>query len=193
MRFHIVSWNVNGLHMNGIHGPRKLLLRQELISHFPGGIDVLLAQEHKLSLDHSHRCGKLLPGVSHTFWVLAIGDMSRSGGVCISIGRQFISHIQHHGILIPGRALWVSLLIDGGSYGLLSIYAPTDARAWSLFWDSLAQSLPCMDSWIVGGDFNNVELPSDVSFEGTPRISSIAPCERENWDRFMLAILGEDV
>ena len=93
MRLQIVSWNLNGLHMNGIHGPRKLLLRQELISHFPGEVDVFLAQEHKLSLAHSHRCGKLLPGTSHTFWEPAIGDMSRSGGVCISIGRRYISHI----------------------------------------------------------------------------------------------------
>ena len=76
MRFQIVSWNVNGLHMHGIHGPRKLLLRQELISHFPSGVDILLSQEHKLSLDHAHRCGKLLPGASHTFWEPATGDMS---------------------------------------------------------------------------------------------------------------------
>ena len=93
MRLHIVSWNVNGLHMNGIHGPRKLLLRQELSSHFPGDVDVLFAQEHKLSLVHSHRCGKFLTGTSHTFWEPAIGEMSRSGGVCISIGRRYIPHI----------------------------------------------------------------------------------------------------
>ena len=74
MRLHIVSWNVNGLHMNGIHGPRKLLLRQELSSHFLGDVDVLFAQEHKLSMVHSHRCGKLLPGASHTFWEPAIGE-----------------------------------------------------------------------------------------------------------------------
>ena len=93
MRLHIVSWNVNGLHMNGIQGPRKLFFRQELSSHFPADVDVVFAQEQKLSLVHSHRCGKLLPGASHTFWDLANGEMSRSGGVCISIGRRYISHI----------------------------------------------------------------------------------------------------
>ena len=47
-----------------------------------------------------------------------------------------------------------------------------------------------MDTWSVGGDFNNIELPSDVRINGVPRILSIAPCERENWDRFLLSIRG---
>ena len=65
-------------------------------------------------------------------------------------------------------------------------------HARSVFWDSLSQGFPSMDTWIVGGDFNNVELPSDVEVEGIPRVSSIAPCERENWNRFLLAIHGSN-
>ena len=58
---------------------------------------------------------------------------------------HYVSHVQHHGTLVPGRALCVSLLIDGRSIGFLSIYAPTEACARSHFWESLLQSLPCMD------------------------------------------------
>ena len=49
MRLHVISWNVNGLHMTGVHGPKKLLMRQDLHRHMVGEIDVLLVQEHKLS------------------------------------------------------------------------------------------------------------------------------------------------
>ena len=52
---HIISWNVNGLHMKGAHGPWKLLFREELNSHFFGDVDDVLAQEHKLSHAHPHR------------------------------------------------------------------------------------------------------------------------------------------
>ena len=83
-------------------------------------------------------------------------------------------------------------LIDDRSFGFLSVYAPTESHARSAFWDAISQNLPSMDTWIVGGDFNNIELPSDVRIDGVPRISSIAPCERENWDRFLLAIRGSD-
>ena len=53
---------------------------------------------------------------------------------------------------LPGRAIWVSLLIDGRSFGFLSVYAPTESHAKSVFWDAISQNLPSMDTWIVGGD-----------------------------------------
>ena len=45
MDLHIITWNTNGL-----HGARKLLLRQELHKYVVGEVDVLFVQEHKLSL-----------------------------------------------------------------------------------------------------------------------------------------------
>lgn len=58
--------------------------------------------------------------------------------------------------------MWVSLLIDGRLIGLLSIYDPMEAHARSIFWESLARTLPCLGTWIASVDFNNVELPYDV-------------------------------
>ncbi|MCO5570854.1 hypothetical protein L7F22_024582 [Adiantum nelumboides] len=48
--------------------------------------------------------------------------------------------------------------IDGG---ILSIYALTTAAERSWYWDQIVDVLPSVDSWIVGGDFNNVETFED--------------------------------
>ena len=65
------------------------------------------------------------------------------------------------GTLVPGRALWVGLNIEGSRIGILNIYAPTNLRQRAAFWSSLTDALPEVDSWIVGGDFNNLEALED--------------------------------
>ena len=168
MRLHVVSWNVNGLHMTGVHGPRKLLMRQDLHKHVVGEIDVLLVQEHKLSFAHAHSSGKLLTGASRTFWDPATGNMFRSGGVCISIAQRWMNHIQGHGTIVFGRAIWVSVIVEDRLLGFMSVYAPTEARARAVFWHDIFSALPQVDSWIIGGDFNNIENASDVRAVSSP-------------------------
>ena len=129
-------------------------------------MDVLLLQKHKLLASQTSKCGKVLTRRSHTYWEPSIGEQGRSGGVCTSIGAPLVQHVFGFGTLIPGRALWVGLSIEGSRIGILNIYAPTDLRRRATFWSSLTALLPEMDSWIVGGDFNNLETLEDQQGRG---------------------------
>ena len=91
-----------------------------------GQVDVLLLQEHKLSASQTSRCEKVLLGHSHTYWEPSIGEQGRSGGVSTSIGAPLLQHVCGHGTLVPRRALWVGLDIEGSRIGILNIYAPID-------------------------------------------------------------------
>jgi hypothetical protein len=45
---------------------------------------------------------------------------------------------------------------------LINIYAPNQASARAQFWDTLVSILPeSIEHWIVGGDFNMLEVPTD--------------------------------
>mgnify|MGYP002774994443 FL=1 len=47
-------------------------------------------------------------------------------------------------------------------WGLVNIYAPNQASNRAIFWDTMAEKLPdCVTNWIVCGDFNMLEQPSD--------------------------------
>ncbi|MCO5592274.1 hypothetical protein L7F22_046273 [Adiantum nelumboides] len=179
MDLHIISWNVNGMHFTSSSGPRKLRLHKEITTHVSRRVDILLVQEHKLSYAHTQRCGKLLPGASHTFWEPVVGEHLNSGGVCISVGSRWLDRVIDHGTLVAGRAMWISLQCDASIVGILCIYAPTTAAQRSWFWDHIVDVLPFVDSWIVGGDFNNVETFEDWCAAQPPALPHIARCERD--------------
>ncbi|MCO5569045.1 hypothetical protein L7F22_022751 [Adiantum nelumboides] len=141
---------------------------------------------------HTQRCGKLLPGGSHTFWEPAVGDHLSSGGVCISVGSRWLPRVIDHGTLVAGRAVWISLQYDASVVGILCIYAPTTAAERSWFWDQIVHVLPPVDSWIVGGDFNNVETFEDWRAAQPPTLPHIARCERDAWDFVYAAELVEE-
>ena len=48
-----------------------------------------------------------------------------------------------------------------------------------------------MDSWIVGGDFNNLETMEDQQGRGLEFVG-IAQVEQSAWDSFLFAIGGRD-
>ena len=93
-------------------------------------------------------------------------------------------------LLYQDRALWISLQMDDHVLGVLSVYAPTVARQGADFWAQIIDVLPSVDSWIVGGDFNNVECIDDlrISVGQQPRVTSIAPSERDDWDGFLFSL-----
>ena len=180
------------MHFTSASGARKLHLRREFRSHVDRPVDVLLVQEHKLAFAHTQRCGKLLEGDSHTFWEPAIGDRLSSGGVCIFVVPRWLSSVRGHGTLVAGRAMWVSLQVADALVGILCVYVPTTAseRAW--FWGQIVDVLPIVDSWIVGGDFNNVETFEDWCAASPPALPRIARSERDAWDLFLFALVGAD-
>ena len=59
--------------------------------------------------------------------------------------------------------------MEGSKIGFLNIYAPTDlrrSRRRATFWRTLTYTVPEMDSWIVGGDFDNLETMEDQQGKG---------------------------
>ncbi|MCO5614189.1 hypothetical protein L7F22_068470 [Adiantum nelumboides] len=122
-----------------------------------------------------------------TFWEPASGQHSGSCGVCISVSPRLLSSVTHHDTLIAGRALFVAIDIDGTLVGFLTVYAPNSPRDRARFWSQLTDFLPIVDTWIVGGDFNNIESDSDWCSENRSVLSSISLQEQEEWDRFFLA------
>ena len=63
--------------------------------------------------------------------------------------------------------------IEAFKVGVLNIYAPTDLQQRASFWQTLAGLVPEVDSWIVGGDFNNLEMLEDHQDTG-PEFIGIA-------------------
>ncbi|MCO5596732.1 hypothetical protein L7F22_050800 [Adiantum nelumboides] len=108
-------------------------------------------------------------------------------GVCISIGPRLLSSIRHHGTLVAGRALYVAIDIVGTLVGFLSVYAHNTRRVRATFWSQLTDEFPIVDTWIIGGDFNNIESDTDCCAQTRPVLSSISPHEQEEWDRSLLA------
>ncbi|MCO5554186.1 hypothetical protein L7F22_007712 [Adiantum nelumboides] len=88
--------------------------------------------------------------------------------------------------------MWISLQCDASTGGILCIYAPTTVVERSWFWDQIVDVLPSVDSWNVGGDFNNVETFEDWRAAQPPALPHIARCKRDAWERFLFALAGVD-
>ena len=97
--------------------------------------------------------------------------------MCTCISASISQSVFGHGLLIPDRALWVVLELEGSRIGVLNIYAPTDLRCRATFWRTLIELLPDMDSWIVRGDFNNLKTMEDQQGRG-PEFVGIAQAEQ---------------
>ena len=72
------------------------------------------------------------------------------------------------------------------------VYVPTIAseRAW--FLRQIVDVLPIVDSWIVGGDFNNVQTFEDWCAASPLALPRIARSEQDAWDLFFFALAGAD-
>ncbi|MCO5608602.1 hypothetical protein L7F22_062815 [Adiantum nelumboides] len=157
MDIHVMTWNTNGLQSSRTRGSRRRLLRKDLQKSVVGDIDILMIQEHKIA----HPFGNLMTVGYQTFWEPASMQHSGSCGVCISVRPRLLFSVRLHGTLVTGRALYVAIDIDGTLVGFLTVYAPNSPRDRARFWSQLTDALPIVDTWIVRGDFNNIESDSD--------------------------------
>lgn len=114
--------------------------------------------------------------------------MSRSGGVAISIGLHWVSCVRDHGNLIDGHCIWVLMQIHDQLVGFLCVYAPIDVRLRVDLWQEIVDVLPSVDSWIVGGDFNNLEAPLDYHDDIPPHLRGITSVDIDAWDSFLFAL-----
>ena len=72
-----------------------------------------------------------------------------------------LSCVFGHGPLVHRRALWVGLELEGSCVGILNVYVPTYMQQRTAFWQAIVEMLAEKDSWIVGGDFNNLATQED--------------------------------
>jgi exonuclease III len=164
--------NLSTLNVRGLNDPMKTLRLRNYIKAAQPSIDTLLIQEHKLTGDKALRLGKALdsraiylhsdaePGYNHAQGTNGAG----CGGSAILIANKWEKAIASSGSCFKGRALWVILTnLPGGDLGILNIYSPNDQHDRIMLWQELGLTLPRNYRWILGGDFNMVENPSDKS------------------------------
>ena len=75
----------------------------------------------------------------------------------MSIAESWQSAFRDRVVVVSGRAQFITLQYHDALVGFLNVYAPNQASARAEFWVRLATSLPSVDSWCVGGDFNMLE------------------------------------
>ena len=88
--------------------------------------------------------------------------------------------------------MWVSLQVVDALVGILCVYVPTTVSEQAWFWGQIVDVFATVDSWIVGGDFNNVETFEDWRADSPPALPRIARSERDAWDHFLFALEGAD-
>lgn len=87
---------------------------------------------------------------------------ARKGGVAILLAPKFKQLVSAHGSVLCNRGHWITLSgIPGGDLSFLKIYAPNTSRARTELWVTLVQELRANSRWIMGGDFNMVEVRQD--------------------------------
>ena len=86
--------------------------------------DIIMLQEHHLDSTQSKEVGDLLPGSWRTIWEPAIGEGGNHGGICTLIREHLAQGLIHQESLIPGRAHFCTLAIQGELWNFMNVYAP---------------------------------------------------------------------
>jgi hypothetical protein len=101
------------------------------------------------------------------------------GGVALAIGPRIKPFLQRAGILASYRGVWA--IIDHprlGKLGFLSVYAPNTPSKRTLLWRELYRELDSTCKWIIFGDLNMIENPTDRK---GGRVKLITGAEKGAW------------
>lgn len=102
------------------------------------------------------------------------------------LASKYIRLVISSRFIMNNRVVWSMMEgIEGGILGISRIYASNIPSHRSLIWQEMAKSLPKYYSWILGRDFNMIELPEDKSQDCGRTISDL---ERSSWN-FLLDAL----
>jgi exonuclease III len=188
----ILTWNVRGISSKSSGKVKRSRLRNNLrtLTPKPG---IVLIQEYKVPKADCSKLGALGIRKGKGFWnggcYNAVEDRWKAG-TTILISSATSHFVIDSDIVVPGRAQWITCLLDKQVVGILNIYAPNKGPERATFWTQIANNLPQADSWVVGGDFNMVESETDRS-SNTPK--KLSREEREAWDRLVMRLGIEDV
>jgi exonuclease III len=170
----IVTWNVRGISSRSCRKIKRGWLRSNLrtLTPRPG---IVMLQEHKIPEADCTKLGAMGLRRGQGLWNGSIFNAVKNrwkAGTTILISAAFSHLLLNFGILVPGRAQWITYSLDKKVVGFLNIYAPNKGPERATFWNQIATSLPTADSWVVEGDFNMVERDEDRSSNTPKKLSN---------------------
>jgi hypothetical protein len=149
---------------------------------------ILLLQEHHLCNEGVQSFGKKMEfwnGTAHWNEGILMGRSQRiSAGTVILVDRATSPYIRDHGILVDGRAQYVTLLSpEGSSLTIINIYAQQTSNERASIWAKITQGNFDSDHILVGGDFNHLEV---ITRRGVPGTRQIHRKEASAWHEMTL-------
>ncbi|KAG6629833.1 hypothetical protein CIPAW_14G112600 [Carya illinoinensis] len=154
MKPKIVSWNVRGL--NEIN---KRLRIRNLLREWKA--DIVCLQETKLKMISRRIVRSLWSGV-HVGWVFQASN-GASGGILLMWDRRVVEMTEE----FVGQyvvACSFTFVVDNFKWAFASVYGPNLDTNRRLLWEELAGIQTWWElPWCIGGDFNIVRFPSEVS------------------------------
>ena len=180
---------------HGFTGRRKRKEIKSLFRQTTPTTDILLLQETKIPETVCLKQARFIEfkGGS-SLWTessFSARTCKFKGGTWIVLASNMSSIVTHHGILYPGRAQFVVLNISPRlQLGIINVYGFIHTGARAMMWQHLAQ-VPLPDAtWVLAGDFNNIESVTDK--QGGSNKTSISSRELEAWNRLLLRLRVKD-
>lgn len=153
--------------------------------------DVLLLQETKIPEPACLKQARFIePKGGSSFWneaSFSAHSCRFKGGTGIILDANMAPKVIHHGILYPGRAQYVILNISPRlQIGILNVYGFSHTGPRAMLWNHLAQVNLPEATWILAGDFNNIE--NSIDKQGGSSKTSISSRELEAWNKLLLRL-----
>ena len=149
MSMKIVTWNVQGLRSR-LDQQNRWKLRRDLEEYLSGSVaDIIMLQEHHLNSTQSKEVGDLLPGSWRTIWEPAIGEDGNHGGICTLIREHLAQGLIHQESLIPSRAHFCTLAIQGQRWNFMNVYAPNSRTERATFWEDIVIQAAGEEEWCI--------------------------------------------
>lgn len=99
--------------------------------------------------------------------------------------------VTHHGTLYPGRVHYVVLNLSARlQLGIIDVYGFSKTGPRAMLWNHLANTPLPEATWILAGDFNNIESVNDK--QGGSANTSINIKELEVWSRLVICLGVKD-
>ena len=179
----------------GFTGRRKRQEIKDVFKHTKPTTDILLLQEVKLPEAACLKQARFLEfkGGSSLWNESTFSAQSGrfQGGTGIVLSERLTQIVTHHGVLYPGRAQYVTLNLSVRlQLGIINVYGFSHTGARAMLWNHIAQAdLPDI-TWIVAGDFNNIEQAQDK--QGGSNKIRISTRELEAWNRLLVRLGTRD-